>query len=418
MAVRAKSNGGRLTMRILIHTPYYPPEIGAPQARLSALAEALTEKGHEVTVLTAVANYPLGRIYPGEPAFFAKELRNGVKVIRTFMMPCRSSRIYLRLFSYLSFFISSLMIGVWLTGKADIVLTESPPLFLGPAGYVISRLKKAKWIFNVSDLWPQSIVEMGKLKEGSWAHRLCLKIEKFCYRKAFAVSGQSLGIVQSIQERFPGVRTVHFSNGVDTGKFSPRPPLPEVRRRLGSENETVVLYAGLLGMAQGLSQILEAASDLKEKENLRFVFLGAGAEKEVLKKQAAMRGLENVTFLEPVPSGEIPDYLNAADIVLVSLGRSLTGAVPSKLYEAMASAKPVILAASGEPAAIVQESQSGFAVNPGDREGLVKSILRLAGSPDLCLSLGQAGRQAVLKVYDRKKIHEKMELFLREQLCR
>ncbi len=404
-------------MRVLIHTPYYPPEVGAPQARLSALAEFLVSRGHEVTVLTAVANYPLGRFYPNEPAFFSSEVRNGVRVIRTFIFPSRSTRIFPRLLSYFSFFFSSLFFGSWFAGKADLVITESPPLFLGPAGYWISLMKRAKWVFNVSDLWPQSAVEMGKLKAGTAGHRICLSLEKFCYQRACAVTAQSTGIIRSIIERFPEVKTFLFSNGVDVEKFAPSPISEKVRRQLGEKDEVVCLYGGLLGMAQGLSRVLDAAELLKEEKQLKFVLLGDGPEKELLKKTAHDRGLHNVLFLDPVSAAEIPDYLNAADIIIVSLKRLLTGAVPSKLYEAMAVAKPVLLIAEGEPAHIVRTNQSGFVVAPGDTLQFKESLLKLLRKPDLRRSMGAAGREAAVSYFNRCKIHEDMESFLREQLC-
>jgi len=262
-------------MRFIIHTQYYPPEIGAPQNRLHELAILLKRKGIDVTVLTAMPNYPRGCVYDGYGGFLRIESLDGVKVIRTAIYPSQSARFLPRLLSYFSFVFSSLIGGVWKIGKADFILTESPPIFLGLTGLLLSRLKGARWIFNISDLWPESAAELGVVSRGGLAYRLSSVLERFLYRQAWFVTGQSRTILKNIQRRFPGVCTYHLSNGVDTVFIHPKSELTE-------DQNFHVVYAGLHGLAQGLEQIIFAAQKISEDISIDFTFVGDGPDKACL----------------------------------------------------------------------------------------------------------------------------------------
>ena len=168
--------------RIAILTQYYPPEIGAPQARLSQLAARFAERGHEVYVVTAMPNYPQGRIFSGYGGFWRREAASGVTIFRSFVIPAQSAGLLPRLTSYFSFLLSSLLVGSLALPKVDYLLTESPPLFLGITGYILSRLKQSRWIFNISDLWPESAVRLGVVQEG-WRLRAAFGLEATCTRR-------------------------------------------------------------------------------------------------------------------------------------------------------------------------------------------------------------------------------------------
>ncbi len=284
-------------MHVVLHTQYYPPEIGAPQARLSALARGLKERGHIVTVLTAMPNYPRGVIYPGYGGLLKEEERDGVRVLRSWIYPTHSVSPFRRLPAYLSFVFSSLIAGLFHLKTVDILITESPPLFLGLAGYLLSRTKRARWIFNVSDLWPESAIRLGVI-HGGWSLRLGYKLEAFCYRKAWCVSGQSREILESIRARFPTVRTYHLSNGADTALFTPDRYSLRLRHEVVSG--TIALYAGLHGLAQGLEQVLLAAQRLVDVPHLKIAFVGDGPLKRSLMEQARALGSGNV-FFGPTP---------------------------------------------------------------------------------------------------------------------
>lgn len=392
-------------MHVVIHSQYYPPEIGAPQTRLHELALRLLQNGMSVTVLTAMPNYPLGHIYDGYGGWTGTENLDGIQVIRSMIHPYQGMGMIQRLFSYFSFAFSSLWVGFWKVKNADIIFTESPPLFLGLAGFILSRLKHARWIFNVADLWPLSAVELGLISQNGSGKRLGSALEKFIYRKAWMVTCQSRGILNNIQERFPGIKTYHLPNGVDTIFFKPA-------NQYQSGEEFKITYAGLHGLAQGLDQILMAAHEISTLENITFTLIGDGPERTKLIQNAKELALESVHFSTPIPKNKVPEELQKADAVIVPLKTQLTGAVPSKLYEAMAVGKPVILIAAGEAAQIVCDSQCGIIVSPGDVKGLVSAIRYLKTHPVECAQMGKNGREASVHNHDRNCIAEDFIKFL------
>lgn len=392
-------------MHVIVHTQYYPPETGAPQTRLHELAIGLVRQGIQVTVLTAMPSYPHGRIYKGYKGWLQMENLDGVEIIRTAIYPTQSAKMLPRLMSYFSFVISSLFIGGWQIEKADFLLTESPPLFLGLAGIVLSRLKRARWIFNISDLWPESVVELGLVSRESLSYKLGSALEKFLYKKAWVVTGQSRTILENIQKRFPYLRVSHLPNGVDTNIFQPGD--------VQSENKDFhIVYAGLHGLAQGLEQILWAANKLLSTERIDFTFVGDGPEKRSLIRSVKDLNLNHFRFLESVAKEEIPAILRTADVLIVPLKIQLTGAVPSKLYEAMAIGKPIILIAESEAAKIVNDANCGIVVRPGDIDGLVVAMLYLKTHPEVCKQMGANGRRTAVEDHDRVRIVDQFVQFL------
>lgn len=392
-------------MHLGILTQYYPPEMGAPQARLSELAAHTVRRGHVVTVLTAMPNYPTGRIHDGYGRWFMRERRDEVDVIRTAIYPTQKADLARRLTNYFSFVASSAACGSVVLDRLDYLLVESPPLFLGISGVWLSRLKGARLIFNVSDLWPESAVRLGVLRAGSMSWRLSARLEGWCYRRAWLVTGQSRSTVADIAARYPACLTFHLSNGVDTTRVRPDCASDRARSELtaGRAGQCIVFYAGLHGLAQGLDQATRAAQ-LLEGEAVRLVLMGDGPEKPRLVAEARARQASNVDFLDPRPAADVPAYLASADIVLICLKTRIPGAVPSKLYEAMASARPVLLVDEGEAAEIVTEHRAGIVVRPGDIDGIASAIRTLAANPRLRWELGANGRRAAEQRFDRARI--------------
>ena len=400
-------------IHLIIHTQYYPPEIGAPQARLSELATHLHALGIEITVLTAMPNYPHGKLFKGYRGLLRIEEKDGIRIVRTAIYPSQSAKLLPRLANYFSFVFSSLLIGGWAIGRADYLLTESPPLFLGLSGFLLSRWKKAKWLFNVSDLWPESAVRLGVLNEG-WALTVSQWLETFCYQQAFAITGQSKSILSDIEHRFPQLKTFRLSNGVDTNQFSANLATSDARASLTVDpNKLVAIYAGLHGLAQGLDQVLYAAAQLPDSNPIHIIFIGDGPEKQSLIKLAQELHLTTrVEFQPSRPKNQIPPLLASADIALVPLKLFLPGAVPSKLYEAMASNIPVLLIAEGEAADIVKQHQAGLVITPGDITGLGQALQKLAEDSKKRQLMGQNGRQAAEMQFDRSQIVIKFHSFL------
>ena len=394
-------------MKLTILTQYYPPEIGAPQRRLSSLARHFVRAGHEVRVLTAMPNYPRGEIYPGYGGVARRETTDGVSVLRTWIVPTQRTNYVHRLANYFSFVGSSAAIGAALEpGRADYLLVESPPLFLGLSGTWLSRVQRARLIMNISDLWPESAVRLGMVREGGLVHRASASLERWCYRRAWMITGQSREIVADIAGRMPGRRTYHLSNGVEVSEFGPERANREAREELGGEEGScLALYAGLHGIAQGLPHLLAAASMLEHDDApTDMVFVGDGPVKRDLQRDAAARGLGRVRFLDARPPSALPPLLASADILLVPLGISIPGAVPSKLYEGMASGRAVVLMATGEAASIVREHDAGLVVEPGDVAGLAAALRTLRDDPDRRRALGENGRRAAVQFFDRSGI--------------
>ena len=398
-------------MHFCILTQYYPPEIGAPQARLSELAVFLRKQGHALTILTAMPNYPTGKLFEGYGGLYRKEFIDGIDVIRSYIFPSKSVKLIPRLWNYFSFVLSSLFVGIFFLPKCDILLTESPPLFLGISGFILSRIKGAKWIFNVSDLWPESAVNLGVIGDG-FPLEISKKLEAFCYKKSWLVTGQSREIVRNIGERFPQVETYRLSNGVDVGKFDPNQKT-DILQKWSSGKKNTAVYAGLHGIAQGLDQIIQAAVKLEiTSPELQIILIGDGPEKAKLVDMAEDLRLSNITFADPQSSNKMPEIWASADIAIISLKQHIPGAVPSKLYEAMSSGSPVVMIANGEPADIVNNSRCGLVVSPGNIDGIVVAVETLTDNKDLRIEMGKNGFSEVKNNFNRKDILNKFHNYV------
>ena len=403
-------------MRLLILTQYYPPETGAPQNRLGDLARRLARRGHAVTVLTSMPNYPKGRIFEGYRGRATMEERiDGVRVLRTWIYAAAGKGFAVRLLNYFSFVATSLLFGTGRIGRQDVVLVESPPLFLGISGWLLARGSGARMVFNVSDLWPASAVALGMVR-----HRGLIAaaeaLEMFLYRAARLVTGQTQGIVDDIRRRCPRTPVLLYTNGVDTAAFEPDSGRRrgEIRRRHGlPEDAFVAGYAGLHGLAQGLDVILDAATRAPDAV---FALWGDGPVKPDLEARAAARGLRNVRFFPTLPSREVPGLLAAFDAAIVPLKRDplFLGALPSKMFEAMAAARPILLAVDGEARALVERAGAGLCVPPEDGTALAEAVERLRSDPALAARLGAQGRAHVLEHYDRERIAARVERALGE----
>ena len=397
-------------MKFIIHTQYYPPEKGAAPTRLSELAANLVNAGHDVTILAAMPNYPTGKIFPGYGGFVKREKEGNIKFVRTWIYPTKSSKMIPRLVNYFSFVISSFLGGLFFLRKSDYLLTESPPLFIGMSSYLLCFLKRCRWIFNVSDLWPDSAVNMGVIGMGT-SYKISKVLEKFFYRKAWLTSGQSKEIIEGVKQTVPGTKTYHLSNGADVSRFNPALRSQKIHTELGDGVECVAVYAGLHGMAQGLDQIVEAAKYLRcLNGKLKIVFIGDGPDKEMLMKNAA--DLQIIKFLDPQPKEKIPEFLASSDIALVPLKTYIHGAVPSKIYEAMASAVPILLVAEGESTTIMNETNSGIVIKPGEIKEIADNLIKLSSDSALRSKLGNNGRTAVVEKYNRQKIYQDFIEFL------
>jgi len=292
------------------------------------------------------------------------------------------------------------------------MLVESPPLFIGYAARFLAWRWKCPYVFNVSDLYPETAVRMGVLKDGT-ALRMAERLERTLYEHAAGVTGQSDEIVAGVLKRVPDKPTAVITNGVDLSRFGKDKADDDSRRLLGDEPGPVFVYAGLMGLAQGLDQLLDLAASLPDDTPGRLVLVGEGPAREQLRARLAASPNPRVRILDPLPYNRIPALLAAADVAVICLGMSIPGAVPSKIYEAMASELPILLLADGEPARRVEAAACGIIVKPGDAKAALDAYQRLASDAELRRKLGESGRQTAVTQYDRRLIAARLDTFLR-----
>lgn len=397
-------------MKIIFLTQYFPPETGAPQNRLFATANALQSKGAEVTVLTAMPNYPDMRIqqaYRGK--FHLHEQYEGLDVHRAWLFVSQGRGMLARLCNYFSFVLTSLLIGAFKLKKADVLLVESPPLFLGITAMLLARLKGAKLVFNVSDLWPESAVQLG-LVTNSTMIQLSTWLEERCYRRAALITGQTQGIVENIRMRFPDKNILWVPNGVDFAAITTAEgaPISNIRERLGiGPNELVLAYTGIIGHAQGLEVVLEAAALLRDRSDIHFILIGDGPEKEKL--LALKRELRpvNVHFVDRMPRPEMLGMMRSIDAVVVPLRKNdlFKGAIPSKIFEALALSKPLLLGVDGEARELfIDQGNAGLYFPPEDARALAQAAIRYAEDRPLVKEHGANGVRYVREHFDREAI--------------
>ncbi len=369
-------------MKLLILTQYFPPEMGAPQARLFELATRLRDRGHTITVLTAMPNYPTGRVFDGyRRRLYMDRVVDGTRVIRTWIYPSKSSRALPRLLSYLSFAKSSVALGTWSVGSQDVVLFESPPLFLVPSGLLIGRATGARIVMNVSDIWPDIIVRMGRATGGPLL-RAMLWLEKFGYEHSDVVALTNPGAMAQIKARFPHVQTTVISNGVDTHLFRPELRSEAIRRSLGAgADDFLVGYCGLLGLAQGLEVVIGAAERLKDRPRVKLFLMGDGPVRDELLALAREKDLPNLAFQDRRPKAGVPAVLASCNVSLVPLMTHLPGTMPSKTYEALAAGTPPIVTRGCEADTLVSQFNAGRTFEPLDADGLAEAICELADDP-------------------------------------
>jgi glycosyltransferase involved in cell wall biosynthesis len=397
--------------KICIVTQYFPPEMGAPQARLSELSERLHDFGWQIQILTALPNYPTGKIFRGYVKWKTINEKVGrLETIRVPLIPSKKGFIN-RLLCYFSFVGSVMFYGPKLCRKPDIIFVESPPLFLGYAAKYLSRKWKCPYIFNVSDLWPECAVRMGIIKKGLFSY-LAEKLEINIYKNASGITGQTTGIIESIRKKVPGANLKVITNGVDPVRFS-KSVNKNVEDIIGSEPGPIFVYAGLFGWAQGLSQILEIAKKFPDDIPGRFVLIGDGPDKQRLIEQVKKEKIQRIKIVDAQPRNKIPEILAASDVAIITLALNIPEAVPSKIYEAMATSLPIVLIAECEGATRIRDAKCGFAVQPNDIDNAVKVCVTLATNEKIRTEYGAAGRFAAETIYNRNVIANDLNVFLK-----
>lgn len=402
-------------MRVALLCHYFHPEIGAPSARLMALAKDLTALGHEVTAVTCFPNHPTGVIpesYRGRWA--AREELHGITVLRNWVYATPNRGMLKKTLGHLSFMLSSVILGGPRLGKIDALVVSSPTFFSVISAWVLSIFKRIPFVFEVRDLWPAIFIDLGVLR-----NRLLIWIletlEMFLYRRSAAVVTVTESFRRILLDRGLAPDKVHtITNGVDLADFSPGEAPDALRRELGLGGRFVVLYIGAHGISHALEAILRAARALEGPEGPLFLFVGEGAEKPALVQRAKEWGLGNVRFLDGQPRERVLDFYRLADLALVPLRDVplFDTFIPSKMFEIMACAKPIVASVRGEAAEILAASGAAAVVAPEDSERIAAVVAELRADPERRRRMGEAGLDFVRKNYQRRLLAEKYAALL------
>lgn len=382
------------------------------------LARCLGQRGHRVTVITSSISYltgksdsPTRRSSDGIEDTTGDSSDETVKIRRAYTYPALHKSFVHRVFSFISFMVSSFVIGLRVK-NVELIWGTSPPIFQGVTAWALARLKRVPFLFEVRDLWPAFAIGVGVLRNPILI-RLSEWLERFLYRHANLVLVNSPGFIEHVQER--GARQVTLvPNGADTRMFDPQANGVNFREAHGLQGKFIAMYAGAHGMSNDLCVVLEAAALLNDRPEIAIVLLGDGKEKPALQNQATEMGLRNVLFLPPVPKAGMGDALAAADACIAILKPIPLYATvyPNKVFDYMAAGRPVLLAIDGVIRKVVEEAQAGLFIPPGDSPGLANAIAWLADHPDQAQAMGGRGRQAVEQNFDREQLAERLGLII------
>jgi colanic acid biosynthesis glycosyl transferase WcaI len=403
-------------VKILYISQYFPPEMGAPAARASELARHWAEQGHAVSVLTGFPNHPTGVV----PAEWRSRLRRlvyreqigRVDVFRTWLWPLPNRKAHERMRNYASFCVSAALRGMTIP-RPDVIIASSPQLLVGLSGWWISFARQVPFIFEVRDLWPESLTAVGVGDENSLLHHALGAVAKFLYER----STQIVVVTPAFREhllrrwRVPEEKIAVVENGVETDLFAPVSPAANdgLRRDLDAEGKYLVSYIGTMGNAHGLETLLDAAAQLRENAKVLFLLVGEGAEKERIKALAQSRNLTNVRFLDQQPREKIPAFISASDACLVLLKKTdvFKTVIPTKMLEFMSCARPVILGVDGQARQIVEDAGAGIIIEPENSAALATAISQLSFDRELSTAMGQKGRDHILRNFSRQRTAEK-----------
>lgn len=406
-------------MRILYVSQYFPPEIGATQARAREMARGLVRAGHEVTVLTEFPNHPKGVIpesYRGR--WIERVEEDGVEIVRVRVAASPSKSSARRMLFYGSFVGMAVLTAIFrLRGHYDVAYVTSPPLFVGMVGLVLRRLRGLPMVFEVRDPWPEAALELGELRQ-RWAIRLLYGLQRSCYRRALHVVAVTEGFRRSVLDRGVAPEDVSvIPNGVNTDLFRPLPRDPVWRERFGIPSDRfVVAYTGLHGLANSLETIIEAARILADDPDFFFLLVGEGPRKDVARERVREAGLANVAFHAAVAEGELPRLLAEVDVGLDCRGRMRLseGTLPVKMFSYLACEVPVALAIEGEAERLVRETGAGVVVPPESPEPLAEAIRSLRDDPERRAEMGRRGRRLVEQRFSRSTQAEQLATLLAE----
>lgn len=399
-------------MRILFLSDNFPPEVNAPASRTFEHCRRWAAAGHEVTVVTCAPNFPRGEVFPGyRNRLWQWETMDGVRVLRVWTYIAANEGFARRVLDYVSFMLAA-VIASPLADRADVVVGTSPQFFTACAAWAVSILKGAPFVFELRDLWPESIRAVGAMKEGPALSAL-ERLEMFLYRQAAAIVAVTHSYKDILVSRGIDPEKIFVvTNGVELERFHPMARDEALAQSLGLANKITAGYIGTHGLAHGLETILDAAALVCARpggEEFRFLFLGDGADKDRLKRLAAERGLTNVVFVDTVPKEDVPRYWSLLDVSIIHLRRTdlFKNVIPSKMFECMAMGLPVLLGVEGESAGILAKADAGRTFPPGDAQALSDALIEFRAEPE-CAAAWRRNGPAAARGFDRAVLAAKL----------
>ncbi len=377
------------------------------------LARHLVSRGHRVTIIASPVSYLTGRRGTrSQPELNQEEA--GITLLRAYTYTALHRSFVHRVFSFISFMVSAFLTGLRVR-NVDLVWGTSPPIFQAGAAWALARVKRVPFLFEVRDLWPAFAVAVGVLRQPGLI-RAAEGFERFLYRQADCVLVNSPGFIDHVRRR--GARHIELvPNGADVTMFEANADGEDFRRAHGLGSRFVAMYAGAHGLSNDLGVLLDAAALLRSREDIVWVLLGDGKEKQALEMQAAALGLDNVLFLPPIPKTEMPAALAAADACIAILLPLLMykTVYPKKVFDYMAAGRPVVLAIDGVIREVVEAASAGVFTPPGSPAELARAVDQLAGDQESARAMGRNGRQYLKGHFDRQRLAEKLADIL-EQL--
>lgn len=397
-------------MKIVIICHYFPPEIGAPSARIYEMAKHWVDLENEVHVVTCFPNHPTGIIpdeYKGMK--YRHEIMDGIHVHRNYVYATPNKGFVKKTLGHISFMFSSVIFSMKKIKKPEMIITSSPTFFSIFSGYYYSLRKKIPFILEIRDLWPAAMIELGVMKKGVITNIL-EKMELFFYRKSKRLIMVTKSFKDNVVSRGINSDKVHvITNGVNQDLFYVRNKNKLLRNKYGLNNKFVISYVGAHGISQNLTTILNVAKSLYSYKDIQFLFIGEGAEKDKLKKFTKDRNITNVKFIDSQPKDMIPEFYSISDICLIPLKNIelFKTFIPSKMFEIMACGIPIIASLEGEAADILQESKAALVVQPDNYKDIKEAIIRLKNDRELYDQMKKNGPKFVEQNYSRKNLAEK-----------
>jgi glycosyltransferase involved in cell wall biosynthesis len=392
-------------MHVLFLSDNFPPEVNAPASRTHEHTRQWVAAGEQVTVITCAPNFPTGRVFGGyRNRLWQQETIDGIRVIRVWSFVSANEGFIRRILDYTSYMVSAFVASLFVR-RVDVVVATSPQFFTAVAGWAVGAVKRVPFVFELRDLWPESIKAVGAMRE-SPAIRVLERLEMHLYRRAARIVSVTHSFRDTLMRRgIDGRKIDVVTNGVDIARFSPRPKDTVLERELGFEGCFVAGYIGTHGLAHALETLLHAMQQLQEDalgRDVRLLLLGDGARKNHLQTEAARMGLSNVIFLGTVPKDQVARYWSLLDVSIIHLRRTdlFTTVIPSKLFECMGMGIPVLLGVQGESAAIVEREGVGLTFEPENASQLSLLLMRLRDEPALRARLRSAAIASANK-YDR-----------------